>query len=311
MLQIDSTTITDYLLGKLPDARRDLLEQECFTNKAKYDELCEAENTLIDDYVRGYLSASDQALFEQKFLTLPQRKARVQAAQVLLAEIDAPQHRKTWPAPAPDDGWFSKLFAWFTAPRLITAVACLVVLLAGAVNWRMWQQNKKLREAIAVAEVQQKHPVQDQPEIVPGSGAKIPATATSPAPTKSPQTKAAAESQRNISLLLTAAVLPRSEDGKLPQLKLTSNIQQVNLQCNLPDNEFEKFAVTLLTAAGAKVAGWHHVPLQKKGSARQLGVQIAAQKLQTGDYVLVVNGAKANAPLEEFTRLPFRVERKN
>ena len=88
MKQTDTTMMTRYLLGQLPEAQRDLYEQEWFTDQAQYAQLCEAENALIDAYVRGDLRGPEGTLFEQHFLTIPARRERVQTARALVQELE-------------------------------------------------------------------------------------------------------------------------------------------------------------------------------------------------------------------------------
>ena len=70
-----------YLLGVVSDAERRAVEEQFFASDAHLNVLLQAEDELIDDYVRGTLSTSDRGLFESNFLCTNRRRRRLQLVQ--------------------------------------------------------------------------------------------------------------------------------------------------------------------------------------------------------------------------------------
>jgi DNA-directed RNA polymerase specialized sigma24 family protein len=70
-----------YLLGVVSDAERRAVEEQFFAPDADLNVLLQAEDELIDDYVRGALSASDRGLFESNFLCTKKRRQRLEMVQ--------------------------------------------------------------------------------------------------------------------------------------------------------------------------------------------------------------------------------------
>jgi DNA-directed RNA polymerase specialized sigma24 family protein len=70
-----------YLLGVVSDAERRVVEEQFFASDADLNVLLQAEDELIDDYVRGALSTSDRGLFESNFLCTKKRRERLELVQ--------------------------------------------------------------------------------------------------------------------------------------------------------------------------------------------------------------------------------------
>jgi DNA-directed RNA polymerase specialized sigma24 family protein len=80
-----------YLLGVVSDAERRAVEEQFFASDADLNVLLQAEDELIDDYVRGTLSTSDRRLFESNFLCTHLRRQRLEMVQSfvqVLAQTD-------------------------------------------------------------------------------------------------------------------------------------------------------------------------------------------------------------------------------
>lgn len=296
MKQSDATTMTRYLLGQLPAAERDACEQEWFTDKAQYVLLCEAENALIDDYVRGHLHGAERMLFEQHFLTIPARRERVLTAQAFVQMIDAPA--------TPTESRWQRWRAGWHAPQLIPALALVVLLLMGGLwlyqRQRGWQQQ--LAQTAATAAEQQRRAQALEPALAAERAANARLTedlarrneaAVPPAPAAAPKT---------LLFALTAGVLRSDSGDALPALKLAKDVARVQLQVKLPAHQYKRLAATLRTADGRAVQQW-----TVKTTDTRLLLMLPAKQLKAGDYVLVVDGLNAQREAEEFRRVPFQV----
>ena len=120
-----------YLLGGASPAERIDLENAYLAESTVFEELTEAENDLIDSYVRGKLPEQDKNEFERQYLTSPQRQARVQFASAL---IDISQE----PRPAAVVHRFIP-WRWFTfsqqTPKLRWGFALGAAAIILAIGW--------------------------------------------------------------------------------------------------------------------------------------------------------------------------------
>ncbi len=70
--------IRDYLLRRLPEARRARLEELYFSDDRILDRVEDAEDQLVSDYVLGRLSAADRKVFEDSLLGMPYYRERIE-----------------------------------------------------------------------------------------------------------------------------------------------------------------------------------------------------------------------------------------
>jgi hypothetical protein len=77
------TRLRGYLLATMPEEERLELAARYFSDDELFERLKAAEADLIDEYVRGELSAEDRRLFEQTLETFPGRRDRVAFARAL------------------------------------------------------------------------------------------------------------------------------------------------------------------------------------------------------------------------------------
>ena len=290
--------MTRYLLGQLPDAQRDVCEQEWFTDKTHYARLCEAENTLIDDYVRGALQGEERVLFEQHFMTIPARRERVLTAQALVQTIDQ--------SVAPRESWWQRWLASWRAPQLIPAMALAVLLLIGGL-WLSSQRRalqEQLARSAATASEQQRRAQELEQSLVAerAANARLTHDLARRNTITAPQPRASATAPKTLLFTLTTGVLRSADGDALPTLKLVPGIVRVQLNVKLPAHEYKQFAATLRTAEGRDVQRW-----TVKAAHTQLTLSLAAQQLKAGDYVLMIQGIKAIGEREEFRRVPFNV----
>lgn len=121
----DEHLLTRYLLGDLPAAQREPIDDRAAEDPKFFEELCALEDDLILRHLRGELSGRDDELFAAAFAT-PARQRQVESERALLTAARAmrsspPQSRSLW----------TSLRAWLSAPRMIPsfAVAAAAVLL--------------------------------------------------------------------------------------------------------------------------------------------------------------------------------------
>ena len=288
--------MTRYLLGQLSEAERDACEQEWFTDKVQYVQLCEVENALIDDYVRGVLSGPPRKLFEQQFLTLPARRERVMTAQLLLQEIA----QQTVVAPAPQARrWFDPWSQFRLFPTLAWATVALLLVIGG---WYFVRQRR------SPTPLQSEQARGSEVPALPRPSVSTPPESLPPPPKPPPSIQSptqAASTARTLLFALSAGTLRGEDAAQLPILRLNKNVQRVQFQVLLPPNDYRQFSVELQAASGEIASRWNGL----RAARQQLGVVLSADRLSPGDYVMVIRGVSTASGSEEIRRLPFNVRR--
>lgn len=122
-----------FLLGDLPAAQREALEERLLADAELFLELEMAEDELVDAYVRGELSQADRQRFDAVLGTSPRIEQRLRFARRLAEEADhvgAERSRAQPPAQAaPLSPWqrFLKLCQQAGRPLQLAVVTALVL----------------------------------------------------------------------------------------------------------------------------------------------------------------------------------------
>jgi hypothetical protein len=126
--------IREYLLGRLPPAARDALEESWFSTStsSSFDDIRAADDELVDDYLLGRLSRADRSAFERAYFTTPERTEKVRTAAALLRRLSPA-------APATRENRVRPYIKW--------AAAAMLVLSAGAM-WRVARRSAPMTSSL-------------------------------------------------------------------------------------------------------------------------------------------------------------------
>lgn len=342
--QIDNNqAMTRYLLGSLPEAEAERLDELSITDDKFADALKAAEKDLIDAYVQGELTGAELEQFKSHYLASPTRREKVKFAQAFQVfagkELDAQTAaaRAETPAQAAKErkvsGWFSALNI-FTTPRLAlqwrAALAVLVLLIAG--SWLVLE-NKRLRQQVSHTEARRDALVEREKELQQELEGQRTAKATTEQELARVSEERARleeelkkEQQRVSEQPRTARQeQPSSPGGGIasfiltPQMRGAGQIQTITIpaqtdhvamQLRLEPNEYPAYRVALLEQSGNQTL-WRSGTLRATtaGDSKTLSANFPASLLKSGVYTLRVNGIAANGATEIISDYPFRVVR--
>ena len=138
---INEVFVRQYLLGLLPDDKRERLEMSLLTDDYIYETLTaledEVEDELIDQYLDGELTEPERDKFERVFLKTPERARKLKLIKDLKDHVMVAAHaeipsRKTVTTYSPSN-WISTVsvfqnpaFGLATAATLSLALFCCV-----------------------------------------------------------------------------------------------------------------------------------------------------------------------------------------
>jgi len=160
----DEGHLRKYLLGELPEAEQQALEERLMTEAELFDLLQVAEDELIDDHLSGALSANERGRFDGFFLSTPERRRKLSFAMALrryvtaeaaVVEAPATEPATTKPSPRISAGGSSVIgrATWwnraFSSPYLRMAVATLIVFALALATWRIVVHQSEVSKGIA------------------------------------------------------------------------------------------------------------------------------------------------------------------
>jgi hypothetical protein len=82
-MDLDDAGLRRYLLGLLPEAEAEALEEAYLARPELWERLRGVEDDLLDDYAAGRLDGADKQAFESRYLRSPVLRERVVAARAL------------------------------------------------------------------------------------------------------------------------------------------------------------------------------------------------------------------------------------
>jgi len=317
--------ISRYLLGELPEEQQVEIEDRAFSDKDYPAGITTVENDLIDEYVRGELSAADRQRFETRFLASAERRKRVEFAKALrnvVSESTAPEKKvihdvRRW-------SWRDSLYAFISglnpAARL-AFVAATILLIVGAAwlfaeTWRLRRQVNELQ-----AEKQSGQGLQQALDAERKRSEELNARLNQ----EKQQREQTDESLRQLTetteatkpapppVFASLTLLPGLSrgGGQKPNLDLSNDVRLVRLQIGIdPEEQYKSFAVELRTVAGRQVWNRENLAARTRRGTRAVGLTLPATVLKSGEYELRLRGLTEGGGSEDVGFYYFNVRKK-
>ena len=283
----NSNQIKDYLLGHLPESEQLKLEEEYFADPEALTAFWADSNDLIDAYLTGKLSQSDQLKFGQRLIQLPAIREKVETDRALLQTL----------------GIFPKTIANQSSQRITISprwslsqwwaelnfpVAAMAVLIMSLMLGAIWYSLKPKEIQLANREaIHQEAPSPlPEPSVPDNSHVIVPKTSiphsapkvTPPSSIKNPPVPVIT------SFLLSAEIMRGQEMA--PILSVAANVTTVRLQLELNSETPEKLRAVLQTDQGVNVKIWDSLPLTSQKSTSVVTLNLPAASLTNASYVI-------------------------
>lgn len=317
--------ISRYLLGELPEEQQVEIEDRAFSDQDYLATITTVENDLIDEYVRGELSATDRQRFESRFLASAERRKRVEFAKALrtaFSESKAPEKKTVETATA--WSWRESLYAFVNglnpAARLAFAAAAILVVAGAAL---LFVETLRLRRQVTQlqAEKQAGQNLQQSLEAERKRNEDLNARLDQ----EKQQREQTDESLRQLTetpeaknpaplpVIASLTLLPGLSrgGGQRPALDLSNDARLVRLQIGIdPEEQYKSFAVELRTLAGRQVWNRENLAARTRRGSRAVGLTLPATVLKSGEYELRLRGMTESGGSEDVGFYYFNV-RKN
>jgi hypothetical protein len=311
--EFDDRALIEYLLGSLPEAEAERLDELSIADDAFAWRLTAVENELVDAYVRGELSGDHLAQFKKSYLSSPKRLQKLDFAHAL-SSFDGKTSRAAALAttvltskPKEESRKGLSLSRWLSAPRLELqwgfAGAALAMLLAASY---LLLENVRLRRQ--TAEEQGSHAASDQQERELQRQLNDQHAANAQMAAELDRVR---QSQPNLDQLktLSAILLPPTRGvGRIPTLSVPAGTSLVVLLLTLEADDYPAYSVGLKDSA-TKQTAWHSANLvaAPDGATKTVTVSFPARLLKQQNYVLELSGVSNNGRSEFICGYPIRV----
>ena len=292
------------------------LEQDYFADAETFEQVWNAENDLVDRYVRRQLSSRESAHFERDYLQSPQHRARVALARNLLKAAEYNAQLESTPESARHSNAgrsiIGELFACLTpSPGLRAALVTSLTLMVAGFCWlatdraRMNGELESFRSELA-QQRQSQGKIEQQLAEERDQGGKLRSeigrlrqevlSSSGSLPLR--------ERIRVVSLVLSPLLL-RGADARQRQIETTAATEWIRLEIPAEGNRSASFLAAVRTPEGTEV--WSRRSIQSENGS--LILEIPAKSLPSGDYIVSVSPAQS-AEAGEINRYSFRVIRR-
>lgn len=131
--------IRRYLLGEIAEQDRNLIEVRLLTDPQYFDQLVRVEDELTDQYVRCELSQHEREMFENHFMSAPERREDVSFALTLHRYVSSEATGRT--VASGPRAWMAFLTDWSPRWRVAAnaSLACAALFLIVAVAWLLME----------------------------------------------------------------------------------------------------------------------------------------------------------------------------
>jgi hypothetical protein len=315
--------MTRYLLGELSESEQAELEEKYFTDPQAFDRLLRAESELVDDYVRGQLSAQARERFEGHYLNHPRRRARVKFAEALATRLDAlDAPGKVFAAAGAGVSWRQRLSGALRGQRwAVIALATLLIMLGGI--W-FFIESRRLRRELAETQAAQEGRQSRERELEQLVAAERrraeqlreeleraqQTPQTLPTPAVSPSVAPPTQPPTFVSLLLSVGSTRSTDTGPPQTLLIPQGTALARLQIRLKEHDYPGYSLSLRRVGGEEIFSRGKLQPRVANSGASLSVEVPAGKFSTGDYLLTLGGVGQDGTVDELSKIIFRVEKR-
>ncbi len=315
-----------YLLGELSGAERDALEDRLFLDEDFSSFLSDVENDLIDEYVRGELTASEKLKFENAYLTSDTRRERVRSAQVLQTRLFSETQEKQIIAADEKVSFWESLTVFVRLPNFALAggLAVILLFLLGAI-WFLTVGDIDKDRVKVVENTNEPFPTpqktpEDLPENVQNANNSLennseinknPVNVNKPTiELKKPEIKKTPEPPKEVPRaprIFAFTLLPPTRSSDRPVLEIPSTAKQVKLQIvNNFEKNFVKYTVEITNENGETVLK-RDFASDGKRPKKSFSLNLPTETLTSGGYEITLLGTSADGNVEEINFYNFTV----
>jgi hypothetical protein len=304
--EFDDQVLIRYLLGSLPEAEADRLDELSIADDEFAWRLSAVENDLVDAYARGDLPRETLEPFNAHYFSSPKRLEKVAFARTWRRFEMKSGTAAFREMPASASG---SPLGWFRVPRLglqwgFAGAALVMVFVAGLLlvdNQRLRWQGTAWRDQQAALD----HRAQ---ELERALGEQRSVNAGIQKEVERLRESSAAPRALKI---IAALLLPPSRGiGEIASISVPQGTDQVRLRLRLESDDFPSYRVALRDPA-ANLLVWRSPTLRATpdGDAKTVALTLPAGLLKQRNYIVELTGVSAQGTAELITSYAFKAVR--
>ena len=313
--------IVRYLLGDLPEEEQVRLEDRAFSDREYLRDIEEAENDLIDEYVRGALTETERQKFEQRFLVSAERQSKVEFARALARVVPVTEEV----AQPVSIHWREALTAFLRGlnPSLQFSMAAAMLLFVFGMAW-LFNVTRSLHSQVVQLQAEQQQRQQQEETLRQQTATERARNADLAAQLERERARnqelatqlehdQAKNDSANTSFLASLFLPPGIARGNSNRLKLViqSATRTARLRVGLErSDDFKSYRLELRAAQGQQVWTQDHLQPQSSRAGRILQLTIPASALNPGQYELTLKGVTETTQTEDVRYYYFDVLKK-
>lgn len=300
---LDEVVARKFLLGQLPAEEQEHIEELAFEDVDTFAFLESMEDDLIDDFIQGELSNSEEQRFKEHFLSLPGRRSNLEISRVLQQHLD-----RTAPQPARVEERKSSFFDWFKRQHTfwqlsITAAGLTLLIIAVWLFILAWKAQKPTQIEAGP----------NKPIMVPTPELKsYPTVEPTPPPLhveNTPKSPSPEKKRSGVSYAVTllASAAPRGKG--VQTFKLPADVSSVPVGLVfLSQKNIQTYEATLENEAGTMVHSWPDLKAQRFGSGEKVYLEMPAGLLTPQEFFsIILTGVNSKGEKGVVARFPFEV----
>lgn len=308
-----------YLLGQLSEDEQQRVERRYFRDDDYYEQLEAAEDELVDAYVGRRLSAAEREMFEQRFLTTPDRLEKVEFAREWKAFVSDWSRAAKAKEKAKRASWLGI----FHNRAIVIPLAMLMILAVGVI-WlalRLERTNDEINQLRAASdaklEAEEKlhgelaneqrrnqqllDELQDararrEAEELQNERGKPEIENRSPSLPPPPV----------IASFVLSSALTRDR-GAADKFQVPLEATEVWLQAAFKAVDYPSYEAELQTVEGRRVWNQRGLSARSKGRERAVIVKLPARALDDQDYILTLKGITSSGESVIVNEYSFRI----
>ena len=301
----DEVITRNYWLGKLTASEAEQFEREWFSNDESTEYLSAVRDELIEDYIAGELSESDESSFKSYFLQSP---AHVQMLALSDVYRRATKDRQPEAASEKHDSWWAALMdqlrGLFGQPLVGLAAATVLIVAIGGVLILL---NRTTEPEVASVSNHSVAP-QDSPESTVTREPDREPSPTSNTKEDSPTPRPKPQLPTKIVAVVLTGISRNNSD--LPVVDLADDVKTVRLVFLVPGitDNFDGFHAVVANDVGQVIVEKKLQDLTTIQRDSQLNIDIPATRFKHGSYTLSIIGKKSGSEDELLHRSGFKVD---
>jgi len=299
-----------FLLDEMTEEEREKFEAEFLADADIFDEICVAEDELVEGYIRGTLDFETKRKVESHYLKTKKGAEKLAFARSMLENL---QRGKNESETEEKISVWKFLIAFFTTPKLAFGAGFALLLIA----FTSWFLLKKPNEPEMVKTVTPTPTVKNETNLnvstnqnsavaIPdkNSNKEIVNTNFDPKPTPKPTATPKEKTFAPNPVLALFAGTVRG-NGKTTSVAIPKDAKGLSLQLNLESRDYKIYLAEIVDQDGNSIFKSGKILAQ----GARLNAFIPSAKLKKGDYIVKVYGINAENAEESAADFQFRVNR--